>query len=533
MHFKKEVYKKISITALLIVVFGMSFTIIRNDILHIINTVVPVRESKDLLLQQKEKIEDFEYFFDSVVNSMPMIDDYSELYGVSFRERKGKYLEIINSTKSDYEFYVAMSAIASDIPSFHTDVIEPSTVNALHCYNSKNLAENRELIAKNKYWESLAISGAAQKTFKKYRVFEYVDGDYIYSPSKSKEEVEENDNQAVELKSINGSSPDEFIKENISIFKLHYDGKHKKPFRYYIVFNCDNGNEVSVEMRTKDGDVAIQKSYVNLLCEMQFIDESMADVVEEFIHEQDSVSYIKINSLTANTGKELNNKMKSLKYDNVIIDMRDNYGGNKELAEKNIYPMLYSEKFKSKSVWYMPITTTNKKVYDNILNRIISNIRITEKSPYSEIGEKIYSATDEHQYEGRIDHNKNVIIITSCGPGSAADRFVSDLKNEELAVLVGNNTGGEGLGFSFMAESMPNSGLIYIYMPCGAQNPDGTDNSVYGTAPNYYVSQSKDDYIKASNTDIHDDYSAFLKNDTIYQWCVDYLKHKTYYVNNK
>ena len=77
------------------------------------------------------------------------------------------------------------------------------------------------------------------------------------------------------------------------------------------------------------------------------------------------------------------------------------------------------------------------------------------------------------------------------GTGSAADRFASDMKNAKLAVLIGNNTGGEGLMASYKASYLPNSGLVYIYMPGAAKNPDGSDNSAIGTSPNIYASDDK------------------------------------------
>ena len=36
-------------------------------------------------------------------------------------------------------------------------------------------------------------------------------------------------------------------------------------------------------------------------------------------------------------------------------------------------------------------------------------------------------------------------------------------------------------------ELMPNSKLVYIYMPSTANNSDGTSNIIYGTAPDIYI----------------------------------------------
>lgn len=91
---------------------------------------------------------------------------------------------------------------------------------------------------------------------------------------------------------------------------------------------------------------------------------------------------------------------------------------------------------------------------------------------------------------GKTDKNKNVIILAGENTSSAADRFVADMKEYSFVTVLGNNTGGEELMGSYNCMALPNSKLVFIYMPGGTFNSDGTDNSAYGTAPDKYVSCS-------------------------------------------
>jgi hypothetical protein len=76
--------------------------------------------------------------------------------------------------------------------------------------------------------------------------------------------------------------------------------------------------------------------------------------------------------------------------------------------------------------------------------------------------------------------------------------------------------------------SLPNSKLAFIYMPGGAKNPDGTDNSSYGTAPDYYVTQSVEDYYAEceKDTDKAFDYIEDYEYDTVLRYAVDVMKGK-------
>jgi len=99
------------------------------------------------------------------------------------------------------------------------------------------------------------------------------------------------------------------------------------------------------------------------------------------------------------------------------------------------------------------------------------------------------------------------------------------MQKNKLATIIGNNSGGEGLMYSYNASVLPNSKLVFIYMPGGAKNPDGSDNSVCGTKPDEYICQSEEDYytyieMQNENTNMAI-FNEKLKYDTVLRYCVD------------
>ena len=114
------------------------------------------------------------------------------------------------------------------------------------------------------------------------------------------------------------------------------------------------------------------------------------DYVEAFdesdeisVYETDEVSYVKIDGMSVSNGKDIRSRLLNLKNENVIIDLRDNYGGNVEFAATYIYPELFNKDFDTSSNWYVPASDTNKIVYNDFWNRVISKLKKTEDSPYS------------------------------------------------------------------------------------------------------------------------------------------------------
>ncbi len=450
------------------------------------NQLFPPNKSNRNIMTEKEKLDDFEYFYNTVSSSMPMIDKFKDAYGFNFVERKDYYESMIKQTKNDIEFYSVMQAIVREIPSFHTDLIYPEDQNGLYCYNSNKINTNRKYISNSTYWTEL-INDYNEKNDTEYYSFLYYDGSYIFNPDES----DNNSFNDMTVNMIDNISVDEYIKTNLSVYNLYYDGKNKKPYRSRIVFNSKVGKEHDIILSSANGSTSHIKLKIDICCDELFLfkdtilNKTPDNYKEVFVCEGNNISYIKLDSMSPYLAEETKKAIQSLKNNNVIIDLRDNYGGDNEFAEKNIYPELFADDIKEIHYSYIPCTKYNQVFTDDIFNKMVLHLKKTKSNPYNNM--PMYRATKKNIYKGKADSNKKVIILISQNTGSAADNFVSDMKKNNLAVIIGNNTGGEGLMYSFCEQLLPNSKLSFIYMPCGAIDYEGVDNSVYGTSPDYYT----------------------------------------------
>jgi C-terminal processing protease CtpA/Prc len=382
------------------------------------------------------------------------------------------------------------------------------------------------VIANNKYLENEIYKTIDNNPDIKYDVFTYVDGAYYFDPANSNDNACDSYSKITE---INGISVDEYVISNPMRFWLFYDGVNGKSARTRIICNSKIGTEVTIIVENQDGSTESMETCISALADTLWV---YSDIYkhgsdEDFlVYEDDKnqVSYVRLNSMGGTDGDEVYDALKNLKYDNVILDLRENYGGNTSFASDYIYPALFADDIKETGIWYMPVTNENKSIIKNFYNYILIKPKKTTETPYDG-ADTYYSSKVTYKYKGKQKQNKNVIILAGMNTGSAADRFVSDMKKNNMATVIGNNTGGEGLANSYNMVSIPNSKLAFIYMPGGAKNPDGTDNSVYGTIPDYYVNQNIEDYyIEYENkTDKAFDYSETYEYDTVLRYAIDVL----------
>jgi C-terminal processing protease CtpA/Prc len=67
---------------------------------------------------------------------------------------------------------------------------------------------------------------------------------------------------------------------------------------------------------------------------------------------------------------------------------------------------------------------------------------------------------------------------------SSSEGFAIFAKAHGWATLVGQRTGGDGMGITPFHAVLPESGLIMRYSGENGLNPDGGSNAEYHTAPN-------------------------------------------------
>ena len=220
------------------------------------------------------------------------------------------------------------------------------------------------------------------------------------------------------------------------------------------------------------------------------------------------VAYLGIASLnpfnTEGDMKEIRPFLESIKnYNALIIDIRGNGGGDSSYWSNNLVPMLID----------MPISWKTYYVYrgggfsDNFVKVRISN---SETRPIEEISDENLINTPPEllsdfkyfkkseivmQPKNTIGFKGKVYLLVDRHVYSSSEMFASFAKSTDFATLVGETTGGDGIGQDPLIYSLPNSGYIMRFPGIMGLTDDGSCNEEHKTVPDVKVAAERSEDI--------------------------------------
>lgn len=492
----------------------------KNDIVIGINNIVGYQPIEDLVLTDEDKLSDFDSFYEIVTTSFPNIEEVKNTYSIDFKNKKDYYKNLIKQTDSNFEYYCLMTAIIEDLASYHTGFCFPEyeSIKSLNCYNLDNVLSDKNLKPFTDYWNKLIETECKKMSKINVAEFKYIDGKYIFDSKWSSDAYFSL--MDCSIVSIDGINVDEFISNNLSIYKLQFDSKNQKPYRRVLTLNESHGKKIRVKLENKYGDLIEEYLYISIEMEMintykdVFSDESNSKTSESIYHYNDTdknILYVSIKNFN-NNGNELKNIFQDIDSNTkIIIDLRDNYGGNTNYAKNYIYPYLYNQDINFENSWFVPSSDFNDSENKKLKNKLLYN------SENIEGGRNFKSHTKYNG--GNNDYRENIYYIVNTATASAADEYIAMVKKNNLGTIVGTNTAGEGLGGSFSIYMLKNSGWVFTYYPCQAYDLDLKNNAIFGTSPNKYISQSIDSFCKQREYEIEgidiEEYENRLKWDNV------------------
>ncbi len=534
---KKIILIIIIIINLTIISYCCYYILIRHNIIRKINswTEKPITE---LNLSEEQKLADFNYLYDSIVTSMPIdtLNGIKSQFNIDFVGRKDEYTDLVLRTETDLDFFAVMCAIDEDVPTFHSDVLFPDYeyYSTIDCWNMDKVLDTKYLKSKSEYWIPM-LRDKCEKYFASSPVI------YSYDYSVSSGEYVSGNGEI--LLEANGNNIDLWT-ENISMDPIVYDFINGKSYRKWITFYEEPysalAERVTFKVKSNGGAIIERDGYYDISADalkgyawalgVKRDDEkpSVNDLpFYSFTDGENNVLYMNISSISYISMCDIPDTLNNSDNKNVIIDLRNNTGGYFNIVQEFLYSHLYNYDMEYHSVWYLPDTKYTKKLRRDPEAKKELTFKKSDYSAKNGLGEEQpYLISDNVvKFEGGDCIDRNVYILTSEKTASAADRLASVLKDNSAAVVIGTNTGGEGRMSSFLMDSLPESGLVYIYMPELAFNSDGSNNAIYGTAPDIYVREG----VPAENEFASDDpytYENRLKWDNVLIETIEIIKEE-------
>lgn len=537
----KKLNKALWIIAMILLVIAVIEIIILhyNEIIRKINESRFAPEISGINMSADDKIRELDLICEILNENMPSLGMFKEKYGIDFNENYEKYKALILQTKDDFDYYCTLKGIFGDIPSAHTDLYYPDYNNYLnhYGYNYDKFLAAWNLKNYSDYWYDLIDKKCMECYDENYLIFNYYssDGKYFFNPDMGiADQTDEYLNSY--LTAVNGVSVDEYVKENVMYFGICYDNINNKVYRPRIMFNSisEYGRKVTVTICTSDGSQTERELYISCADDMiiyhgcafdeRYIRDEEAAGSENngvpyyfFEDKENDLTYAWISSVDYGFGETIKKILSEIKTDNIILDLRDNGGGTAYYFYEYLYTPLFNNDYEYDNHYYISETPFNKNniykinlIYD-IYIAVTSPINYYDGNDFDVFDDKykIVEATNHFKCTGGNNRSQKIYALVGNNTASAADGFAAIIKQGTDAVLIGESTAGEGMGSSYVSVTLPESRLAFSYYPALSLNPDGSNNSVFGTEPDHYVSYGNIDDLTLRNTMINDHGSGY------------------------
>ncbi|WDV46680.1 S41 family peptidase [Clostridiaceae bacterium M8S5] len=229
------------------------------------------------------------------------------------------------------------------------------------------------------------------------------------------------------------------------------------------------------------------------------------------IIEKSKIAYLGIKTFTYHNvykdKTEVQKFLKSIKdYQALIIDIRGNGGGDTRYWTKNIVPLLINRP--TECTGYIAYRGGNfgeqfikqkLGLSYNELNKIsdFTNEKLP-KAPKELFNDfkYYYGLTIRIEPKNSVGFNGKIYLLIDSNVFSSSDFFAVFAKSTGFATLIGQKTGGDGIGTDPILCSLPNSGYIFRFPNGMGLTQDGTCNAEEKTSPHIEVDSKKTNDIK-------------------------------------
>lgn len=446
---------------------------------------------EELNLNSEEKEADFEYICDAVNNSMGFVDEYEEYTGIDYNEYLELYREKLIRSENDYEYYCIVSTLISNIPSSHTRVMyNYNDICSSSIYNKDNVCGIKNINAYADYWGRVVPEAMIEKNIYSFSYMESDGGKYVYNNFSDEPCIFD----GYRLKMVNGISVNEYVLTDIYNREITYDGLNDCFFKPALVFSDDeNGQPVELTLSDSEGNESMHILYADF--DNPYVTPSNMAVYQNkiksvsledfYIAEEYDYAYCLLNNITRGNQMQIADRLSGISSDNIILDLRYNSGGNKQVFS-NALAAVISSGFNAENEWLVP--ATKKNINAIYCRNIFERIRINHDNNlrYTDDGEMLLN-NGKVAVEAGSAEKKNLYILVGYNSCSSADWLADTLGRYADAYIIGNNTGGEGLGSPAAMDALPESRIAFAYYPAVSYNSEQRSNSLFGTPPDKYA----------------------------------------------
>lgn len=463
-------------------------------------TVVP-----ELTLRQKER--DIKYFAQLVRDQYPFAEINVKVKGLhDIKSLEKIYLKKALATKNNEDFFEVFKEYLNEIQSSHGNIINETTANNLNGWAPRYFYElSKKAISRIGYW-----SITDKKLFEKWYAYSYLDTIYGNGRNYLLSDYRGLNGKTISagsvIEKINGINTDDYVKAQSDKLHLNFDPIGHKLFLHEpFVINPGNNPGWQVEFLLPDGT-----KYETLVPKRSPHNPSQIHPNTYGVELTEDIGYIRVfgfedgefTNKDFQTIKEFMKKAKG-KYKKLIIDIRENVGGNPQAWMDSIIaplikkPLVYQEnvairrKMFAFGFKFFLYKLLGSKVPYNFTSPAYHCKKVEELSSWPGFDSKswrFFRFTREIAPQKSLPFKGQIFLLTTTHNYSASEIFVNTVKKTGFATIVGTRTGGGAAALMTVPYfALPESGIIFRMDVDYVFNPDGKPNEVYCTEPDIYL----------------------------------------------
>lgn len=276
------------------------------------------------------------------------------------------------------------------------------------------------------------------------------------------------------------------------------------------IYSMNKGWQKKVQLPVLNNKKALARYNINKNEKIQVLNQeknentegiknaSTKDIVEGkigYIYIPQMISYYNMGKDIELIDKYLNNIKE---YQALIIDIRGNSGGDSYYWISYLVPKLIDKVYEN--------TTYSFWKDGEIINNYLKKSKVKYSTGFGEVKDldttklvnlqvevkedfKYYSKNtmEISPSEDSIKFKGNIYMLVDKGVYSSSEAFASFAKQTGFATLIGERTGGDGIGSDPLLHMLPNSGYIFRFSKDMGTIADGTSNEEFKTEPDYLI----------------------------------------------
>ncbi len=454
-------------------------------VLIVLSGLTAVSASPPFPLTADEREEEFEFLYTLVAENYPFLSVKERVSGRSWLDRREEFRRLLLKSESAQEHFLAVSQVVGALGNAHTHVVSPEGAQAQ------------------------PVSPAFETR--------YQSGSYWISWVHP--ELRHRLPLLSEVVAVGGVPVDTYVLEHNRPGQLLWDWQRSQAYAWAVPYPATENIDLSLRVAGQERDVTVPRV-------LSQVDEREHPNLETAVLVPNAAAYLRVRSFSQDHYEtdvaEIDAFLREIsEYQYLVIDIRGNPGGTtaywrrllvEPLIDRSVYVTHYVAARDGALARRYLRERLNAGYYMLQIGRQADE-RWSRQAPElltEAYGEPVLFPMIAHP-RGHGSFEGQVILLVDDQVYSAAEAMAAFAKASGWALLVGTQTGGDGIGMDPVNVSLPHSGLVVRMSVLLGLDSEGWANEERPTQPDIRVDYAVEDLAVLDYVDGTQPWDAMLR----------------------